>query len=108
MLYACQDADHDRKVGLNSIPAAIGVKNAFRLARMLHVAMLALAIWLIHLFALGVLTWIGMGIVAVLLLYEHLIVSPKDMARMNAAFFTMNGVISIVFFVAVAASVFVK
>jgi len=108
VLYACQDADHDRKVGLNSIPAAIGVKNAFRLARMLHVAMLALAIWLIHLFALGVLTWIGMGIVAVLLLYEHLIVSPKDMARMNAAFFTMNGVISIVFFVAVAASVFVK
>ncbi len=108
MLYACQDAEHDRKEGLNSIPAAIGVNNAFRLARMLHVAMLALAIWLIHLFALGVFTWIGMGIVAVLLLYEHLIVSPKDLSRMNAAFFTMNGVISIVFFVAVAASVLAK
>ncbi|RZU43674.1 UbiA-like polyprenyltransferase [Edaphobacter modestus] len=107
-LYACQDAEHDRKEGLNSLPAAIGVTKAFWLARVLHVAMFALALWLIHLFALGPLAWAGVFIVAALLLYEHSIVSPGDLTRMNVAFFTMNGVISIVFFVFVAAAILTR
>ena len=107
-LYACQDAEHDRQVGLSSVPAAMGVNGAFWFARSLHTAMLVLAVWLIHLFALGPLAWTGTLIVGALLLYEHLIVSPSDLSRMNAAFFTMNGVISVVFFVFDAADILVR
>jgi 4-hydroxybenzoate polyprenyltransferase len=104
-LYACQDAEHDRRVGLKSIPASIGVPSAFALARGLHIVMLALLVWLTRLFALGAIAWIGIAIVAALLFYEHLIVSPSDLRRMNAAFFTMNGLISVVFFVFVATDI---
>jgi 4-hydroxybenzoate polyprenyltransferase len=107
-LYACQDAEHDRREGLKSLPAAIGIDNAFWLARALHVAMFVIALWLIQLFTLGPLAWVGVVIVAALLLYEHSIVSPGDLTRMNAAFFTMNGVISIVFFIFVAADILVR
>ena len=102
-LYACQDAEHDRRV--KSIPASIGVPRAFALARGLHIVMLALLVWLTRLFALGAIAWIGIAIVATLLFYEHLIVSPSDLRRMNAAFFTMNGLISVVFFVFVATDI---
>ena len=105
MLYACQDAEHDREAGLKSLPAAIGVAGAFRLARVLHLLMLALSAWLIHLFGLGLVAWIGVAIVAALLTYEHSIVSPTDLSRMNAAFFTMNGFVSIIFFLFVSGDV---
>ena len=98
-LYACQDAEHDRRVGLKSLPASLGTSRAFWVARGLHVVMIALALWLTHLFALGFLSWIGIGAVAALLLYEHTIISPADLRRMNAAFFTTNGLISVIFFV---------
>jgi 4-hydroxybenzoate polyprenyltransferase len=104
VLYACQDAEHDRKHGLNSVPAAIGIAPAFWVARCMHAIMLALLLWLVHLFDLGMIGLIGIAVVAALLLYEHLIVSPNDMRRLNAAFFTMNGVISVVFFIFVAAA----
>jgi 4-hydroxybenzoate polyprenyltransferase len=102
-LYSCQDAEHDREAGLKSLPAALGVERAFYLARALHVAMLALAVWLIHLFGLGILSWVGIAAVTGLLIYEHSIISPKDLSRMNAAFFTMNGFISVVFLLSVSA-----
>jgi 4-hydroxybenzoate polyprenyltransferase len=105
VLYACQDTDHDRQSGLNSIPEAWGIQAAFWIARAMHLAMLGLLFWLIHLFALNAVAWAGVAAVAALLLYEHLIISPTDLRRMNAAFFTLNGVISIVFFVFVAAAV---
>jgi len=108
VLYACQDAEHDRSHGLNSIPAAIGIEGAFWVARCMHAIMLGLLLWLVHLFALGAVGLAGIASVAALLLYEHLIVSPKDMRRLNAAFFTMNGVISVVFFVFVAAALLLK
>ena len=98
MLYACQDAEHDRRTGLRSLPAAIGIAGAFNFARSLHLVMLALSVWLIHLFTLGPIAWVGLGIVGALLFYEHSIISPKDLTRMNAAFFTLNGVVSVVFF----------
>lgn len=103
LLYACQDEAHDRAHGLCSIPAAWGIPAAFWIARCLHAAMLALLLWLVRAFGLGPFALIGVGVVAALLLYEHLIVSPGDLRRLNAAFFTMNGVISIVFFGFVAA-----
>jgi 4-hydroxybenzoate polyprenyltransferase len=98
LLYACQDAAHDRAHGLCSVPAIWGVPAAFWIARLLHAAMLVLLLWMARVFALGHFALIGVAIVAALLLYEHMIVSPGDLRRLNAAFFTMNGVISIVFF----------
>jgi 4-hydroxybenzoate polyprenyltransferase len=102
VLYACQDFDHDRKVGLNSIPAAIGIPAAFWVSNAMHLTALGFLILLARVFALGAAAWLGIAVVAGLLLYEHLIVSPRDLRRLNAAFFTMNGVIAILFFVFVA------
>ena len=106
VLYACQDFDHDRRHGLNSVPQAFGLERAFMLARSMHVTMLSMLVWLVVLFHLGALAVGGLVIVALLLLYEHSLVSPTDLRRMNAAFFTLNGVISIVFFCSVMADVF--
>jgi 4-hydroxybenzoate polyprenyltransferase len=103
VLYACQDFEHDRKAGLNSLPQAVGIPAAFWTARAMHLAMLGLLAWfglLFHFLALG---WAGIAVVALLLAYEHAIVSPRDLDRLNAAFFTMNGVIAMVFLCFVAA-----
>jgi 4-hydroxybenzoate polyprenyltransferase len=108
VLYACQDFEHDRKVGLNSVPQAFGLNAAFWIARAMHAGMLLMLVWLIALFGLGKLAMLGVVVVAALLCYEHLIVSPKDMRRMNAAFFTLNGVISVLFFCFVAADVLMR
>jgi 4-hydroxybenzoate polyprenyltransferase len=102
VLYACQDVDHDRGVGLRSLPAAIGVKRAFWVSHGMHLVMIGLLAWLAVLFNLKAVAWVGIAVVAALLLYEHLIISPRDLRRLNAAFFTMNGVISVVFFLFVA------
>jgi len=108
VLYACQDYEHDRKVGLNSVPQAFGMGRAFWIARGMHLAMLLLLLWLVRLFALGVIAYVGVGVVAALLGYEHSIVSPKDLRRMNAAFFTLNGMISVAFFCFFAADVLLR
>ncbi len=108
LLYSCQDVEHDRREGLFSVPSTLGVTAAFWLARLLHVAMLALLVWLAHVFSLGNYALIGIAAVALLLLYEHMIVSPGDLRRLNAAFFTMNGVISVVYFLFVAADLLVR
>ena len=108
VLYACQDFEHDRKVGLNSVPQAFGVVPAFWIARVMHLGMLGMLCWLVVLFGLGKVAMLGVVVVAALLLYEHLIISPGDMRRMNAAFFTLNGVISVVFFCFVAADVLMR
>jgi 4-hydroxybenzoate polyprenyltransferase len=102
VLYACQDEAHDRSCGLLSIPATLGLTPAFWIARAMHLLMLGLLVWLVVLFHLGPIAGIGIAAVALLLLWEHLIVSPRDLTRMNAAFFTMNGVIAVIFFVFVA------
>jgi 4-hydroxybenzoate polyprenyltransferase len=104
VLYACQDAAHDREAGLNSIPQTWGIRAAFWIARAMHLIMLFLLVWLLRLFDLNAVAWVGVGAVALLLLYEHLIISPTDLRRMNAAFFTLNGIISMVFFFFVAAA----
>jgi len=105
VLYACQDFEHDRAAGLNSVPQAFGLEKAFWIARAMHVGMLCLLLWVVRLFELGPLAWAGVATVAILLAYEHSIVSPRDMRRMNAAFFTLNGLISIAFFCFFAADV---
>jgi 4-hydroxybenzoate polyprenyltransferase len=103
VLYACQDEAHDRSAGLWSVPATLGAATAFSIARTMHLIMLALLVWLVVLFHLGPIALAGLAAVAALLLWEHLIVSPSDLTRLNAAFFTMNGVISVIFFLFIAA-----
>jgi 4-hydroxybenzoate polyprenyltransferase len=108
VLYACQDFEHDRAVGLHSLPQAIGIPAAFRAARAMHLAMLGLLIWFGALFHFHASGWLGIGAVALLLAYEHSLVSPHDLSRLNAAFFTMNGVIAMVFFGFVAADLWLR
>ena len=105
VLYACQDFEHDRRVGLFSVPAAFGLEGAFWIARGMHLAMIALLFVMVHVFGLGLIALVGMCVVVVLLGYEHSIIGPRNLSRMNAAFFTLNGIISVVFFVAVAGDV---
>ena len=105
VLYACQDFEYDRKVGLFSVPATFGLEAAFWIARAMHLAMIALLFVMLHVFGLGMIALLGMCLVVALLAYEHSIISPRNLTRMNAAFFTLNGIISVVFFVSVAADV---
>jgi 4-hydroxybenzoate polyprenyltransferase len=108
VLYACQDFEHDRTAGLHSLPQSIGIPAAFWAARLMHLAMLGLLVWFAVLFHFLAWGWIGIAAVALLLAYEHSIVSPRDLRRLNAAFFTMNGVIATVFFAFVAADLWFR
>jgi 4-hydroxybenzoate polyprenyltransferase len=103
VLYALQDTEFDRRHGLHSIPAMLGERRAIGLARVMHViTILSLAI--VGLVTNGgLLYFAGVLIAAALLLYEHRLVRPGDLSKLDAAFFTMNGVISIVFFLCVVA-----
>jgi 4-hydroxybenzoate polyprenyltransferase len=107
-LYACQDVEHDRREGLYSVPSMHGVEAAFWLARAAHFLMVLCLVWLAVLFGLGRWAYAGTALVATLLALEHLLVSPRDLRRINAAFFTMNGAISIVFFLFIAADLLWK
>ncbi|PYI54925.1 UbiA-like polyprenyltransferase [Paenibacillus flagellatus] len=98
VIYACQDADYDRKEGLHSIPSRFGIGRALLLARLFHVMT---AIGLMSLFLLTDLSWwyfAGLIVAYAIMFYEHIIVSPNDLSRLNTAFFTMNGVLSVVVF----------
>jgi 4-hydroxybenzoate polyprenyltransferase len=108
VLYACQDYEHDSAADLFSLPKAIGIPAAFWAVRVMHLAMLVLLVWLSQLFHFAVVGWLGVAAVALLLGYEHSIVSPRDLRRLNAAFFTMNGVIAMVFLCFVAADLWVR
>jgi 4-hydroxybenzoate polyprenyltransferase len=98
VLYAIFDIDVDREQRLHSFPARFSVSAAFWAARVLHVATVVLLACAGLDLGAGAFYWLGVGAVATLLAYEHAIVSPGDLSRLNMAFFTMNGVISIVFF----------
>ena len=108
VLYACQDFEHDRRVGLRSVPASFGLEGAFWMARVMHLLVIVQAVWLDRLFNLGSIGVAGTVIVAALLLYEHLIISPRDLRRMNAAFFMVNGIISFVYFAFVASAILIR
>jgi 4-hydroxybenzoate polyprenyltransferase len=106
MLYALQDIEYDRSAGLHSIPVAVGVNGSLWLARLFHLVTVGLLVWLIILLGLGVWFWIGCGLMALMLLYEHWLLRGGDLTRLDAAFFTMNGYISLTFLAATAADVF--
>lgn len=106
ILYALQDLDYDRSVGLHSIPVALGVSGSLWLARLFHLLTLVLLLWLIVLLGLGPWFWLGSGLMAAMLLYEHWLLRGGDLSKLDAAFFTMNGYISLTFLAATAADVF--
>ena len=108
VLYSCQDCEFDREAGLHSIPRHAGVSAALWIARLFHLVMLLLLIALLVAFGLGRLAVAGVLAVASLLAYEHSLVSPRDLSKLNAAFFTMNGVISVVFFFFVAGDLLLR
>jgi 4-hydroxybenzoate polyprenyltransferase len=107
VLYACQDVDFDRAAGLHSIPKKFGIAKALLIARAMHVVMIALLIWLAASFRLAWPAWAGIAVVAALLAYEHSLVKPNDLSKMNAAFFAVNGYISLLFLLFWGAAAFV-
>jgi 4-hydroxybenzoate polyprenyltransferase len=105
IIYACQDVEFDRGRGLHSIPTRLGIRGSLILSAALHVLMLGVLVAVPSLairsdIALGIPYRLALIAVATLLTYEHAIVRPSDLSRVNAAFFTMNGVISLVLMVA--------
>jgi 4-hydroxybenzoate polyprenyltransferase len=108
VIYACQDHDYDRSHGLHSLPRYFGVRNALVIARLFHIVMIGLLVAVIVTFGLGKLAFVGLFFVTALLLYEHMLVRHDDLSKLNAAFFTMNGVISVVFFAFVAGDLLLR
>jgi 4-hydroxybenzoate polyprenyltransferase len=107
VLYACQDVEFDRAAGLHSIPKKLGIAKALLFARAMHVVMVALLAWLAWSFHLAWPAWAGIAVVAALLAYEHSLVKPNDLSKMNAAFFAVNGYISLLFLLFWGAATFV-
>jgi 4-hydroxybenzoate polyprenyltransferase len=97
VLYACQDIEFDKQAGLYSVPKKFGVPRALSIARAMHVLMVVLLAWLAWSFHLAWPAWAGIGVVAAMLVYEHSLVKPNDLSKINAAFFTVNGYISLLF-----------
>jgi 4-hydroxybenzoate polyprenyltransferase len=95
ILYACQDIEFDRQAGLHSVPQRWGIRRALQVSSALHIIMLLLLAWLAWIAELGWLSALGLAITAALLIYEHRLVKPSDLSRMNAAFFNTNGWIGI-------------
>jgi 4-hydroxybenzoate polyprenyltransferase len=107
VLYACQDVEFDKSVGLFSIPKKFGIARALQVARAMHLVMVLLLVWLATTFHLAWPAWLGIAVVAALLAYEHSLVKPNDLTKMNAAFFAVNGYISLLFLLFWGAAAFV-
>ena len=106
VLYACQDYEFDRKAGLRSVPARFGIRNSLWIARLFHLQAF-LTLVLLYLDAgLGWPALVGVIVVGILLIYQHTLVKPDDLSRMNAAFFTTNAFVSVILFASFGAAVF--
>ena len=108
IIYACQDYAFDVQTGLFSVPRQFGIAGALWISRALHVGMLLCLVALVRSFALGPIALAGIVAVAALLAWEHRLVRANDLSRIDAAFFTMNGYVSVIFFVFWATDIFLK
>ena len=97
IFYACQDYEHDISVGLHSIPARFGIERALVMARVLHLLAVVMMVLVGRSAGLNMVYWVGVGAIAVLLLYEHRLVRSDDLTRVNMAFFNLNAVISVLY-----------
>ncbi|MGD9680725.1 MAG: UbiA-like polyprenyltransferase [Candidatus Obscuribacterales bacterium] len=102
IIYACQDVSFDRQEKLFSMPARFGAGTALWIARALHMVTATCLLGLGLLMGLGLFYWLGIALVIIMLVYEHSIVRADDLSRVNAAFFTVNGIVSILAFLAIA------
>ena len=107
VLYACQDFDFDRKAGLRSIPARFGIRNSLWIARLFHLQAFLVLVLLYAVTGLGWPALVGVVAVGALLVYQHTLVKPTDLSRMNVAFFTTNAFVSVILFVTFGAAVFI-
>jgi 4-hydroxybenzoate polyprenyltransferase len=99
LIYACQDTEVDREIGVHSVPARYGVSFALRLSTVVHLVTFGLFVWFGILVGLGWPWWIGLAVTAAAFSYEHAIVRPGDLSRVNRAFFTANWFVGIALFV---------
>jgi 4-hydroxybenzoate polyprenyltransferase len=106
VIYACPDYDFDRSEGLFSLPRKFGIAGALLISRLFHAGMVLSLAALVYSLHLGALSIAGVAAVAALLIYEQSLVKPNDLSRVNAAFFTMNGYVSVLFFLFWAADIF--
>jgi len=107
IIYACQDVDFDRQEKLHSIPARFGIAFGLWLARVCHLLTVALLAWIGLWFGLSWPYWVGLVAVAALFVWEHSLVKPDDLSKLNLAFFNLNGYISLTIFFATLAALFV-
>ena len=105
VIYSCQDYEFDIAEGLFSVPRVLGIAGALLTARAMHASMVACLLALVYTMHLGPLALAGVGAIVALLVYEHSLVKPHDLSRVNAAFFTMNGYVSVLFFLFWAADI---
>jgi len=105
IIYACQDVEFDHALGLYSVPRRFGITAALYSSAILHVLMFVLLVAIARREHLGWMAMAGLAVVAILLAYEHALVKPSDLSRVNAAFFNVNGYISVLFFVSWAADI---
>ncbi len=106
VLYACQDYEFDKRAGLRSIPARFGIKNSLKIARLFHVQAFIVLLILYFATGLGWLALVGVLLVGALMVYQHTLVKPNDLSRMNAAFFTTNAFVSVILFITFGGAVF--
>lgn len=106
IIYSCQDYEFDSREGLFSLPRRFGMSGALWIARLLHVAMIVCLVLLSVSFGLGALSWAGIAAIVLLLAYEHRLVRADDLSRVDAAFFTVNGYVSVLFLLFWAADIF--
>ncbi len=99
IIYACQDVEVDRRIGVHSTPARFGVRTALRISTVTHVLTFALFVWFGQLVGFGWLWWIGLALTAAAFAYQHIVVTPNDLSKVNRAFFTANGFVGIALFV---------
>lgn len=106
VMYACQDHEFDRRAGLRSIPARFGIKNSLWIARLFHLQAFLALLLLYLVTGLGRPALAGVILVGALLIYQHTLVSAKNLSRMNAAFFTTNAFVSVILFISFSVAVF--
>lgn len=99
LIYACQDTEVDREIGVRSVPARYGKRFALHASTVAHVVTFGLFLWFGAVVGLGWLWWVGLAVTAVAFGYQHLVVTPTDLSRVNRAFFTANGFVAITLFV---------
>ena len=98
IIYACQDVQIDREIGVHSTPARFGVRTALRISTVTHVLTFALFVWFGMLVGLGWLWWVGLALTAAAFVYQHIVVTEHDLSKVNRAFFTANGFVGIALF----------